>query len=754
MRTLVTCVLVAVLSSQPPLSRRVEFIDTGFENASPVWYDEDADGTIRIHLLYDHERNSPNRAAGHIHFGVLARPGATLTFEFKNLDNVWNGKPGSVARELKAVVISEDGRAWTPVPLESLPGDRVRLTVTMPGPRLFVARVEPYRLSDLDHFLARIRAHRLVDISTIGKTVEGRDLEIVRVGNPNAPYRVFLRARAHPWEPAGNWIVQGLIDRLLRSDEQAKTFLDRYCVYVMPMANKDGVARGRTRFNLRGMDLNRNWDKPADAELSPENHALERWLDAEIASGRRPHLAIELHNDGSGRLHISRPPGPNLQRHLDRMTALERLLRKHTWFTEGSTGQDFRNAGTLGDGWLQRFGIDAVVHEFNCNWIAGVKAHPTGRHWEDYGKALATVFAEYFGLVKPSSGAEAAPVVETVDAALREHQHDLTTKGRTFLEQEAAAASFFMIGELHGDNEIPALVRAIWPALWKAGYRHIAAELSPWTAHRLEFDPNAPARAFSWSRSDVGFVAARREGTNAVLWGCDMEEVRPHLLLQELAAANPTNRELQSAAELTRGGYQRPAAPKLLEHVRNAGAIKDPIVAGVSLRSVIVRTLEIEVDRLSPETRLSASHRREMLSKELFHQYWQTNGNPKVMLRLGRNHLHRGYDRRGVSTLGNFVAELAAQRGLKAFNVAAVAVGGKINYGGRVMDFDERPGDPAFAYLASRASHATTVFDLRPLRQPLHRIPESKRSPAESSLVYWADSYDAILLYREVTPIP
>lgn len=45
----------------------LEFIDTSFENASPAWYERDADGTIQIHLLYDHERASPNRAAGHIH---------------------------------------------------------------------------------------------------------------------------------------------------------------------------------------------------------------------------------------------------------------------------------------------------------------------------------------------------------------------------------------------------------------------------------------------------------------------------------------------------------------------------------------------------------------------------------------------------------------------------------------------------------------------------------------------------------------
>jgi hypothetical protein len=55
------------------------------------------------------------------------------------------------------------------------------------------------------------------------------------------------------------------------------------------------------------------------------------------------------------------------------MKTLETLLRRHTWFTEGTTSPAFRNRGTLGDGWLQRYGIDAAVHEFNCNWIEGLK---------------------------------------------------------------------------------------------------------------------------------------------------------------------------------------------------------------------------------------------------------------------------------------------------------------------------------------------------------------------------------------------
>jgi hypothetical protein len=98
------------------------FIDTGFENASPLWYEHLADKTVLLHLLYDHERASPNRAAGHIHFQLHAAPGTRLTLELTNLNNVWNAKPGSVARELKTLVISQNGSEWKPLETQSLPG--------------------------------------------------------------------------------------------------------------------------------------------------------------------------------------------------------------------------------------------------------------------------------------------------------------------------------------------------------------------------------------------------------------------------------------------------------------------------------------------------------------------------------------------------------------------------------------------------------------------------------------------------------
>jgi hypothetical protein len=95
----------------------------------------------------------------------------------------------------------------------------------------------------------------------------------------------------------------------------------------------------------------------------------------------------------------------------------------------------------------------------------------------------------------------------------------------------------------------------------------------------------------------------------------------------------------------------------------------------------------------------------------------------KVMLRFARNHLHRGYEARGISTLGNFVAELPLMRGKNAFNVGAFGAAGKAARLGSNWDADERQDEPAFALLAEKAKSPATLFDLRPLRALLLDIP-------------------------------
>ncbi len=383
--------------SAGPVKSGLAFINTGFDNASPLQWQVDTNGTVHIFLLYDYERNSPNRAAGHWHFQLQGESGSELTLVLHNFDNIYNGRPGVPVSGKSICYVSADHKQWRVLPTEFLEGNSLRVRVRLDGPSLYVARLEPYGLSDLRRLLEEVRHHRWIQVTEIGKTVEGRPLEMVRIGRKNAPFRVLLRARAHAWEPGGNWVVQGLIRGLLADDEIARRCLQRYCVYVLPMANKDGVSRGGTRFNVLGKDLNRDWDQPAEEQLAPENYALESWVRRMSRSGSPPSFAMDLHNDEQGALHLSRPPIVQLDRHLARLKLFEELLRRHTWFTEGSTGSNARNPGTIGEGLLERYGIDACILELNCNWIAGLKQAPSGAAWEEFGRGLRLVFYEYFG---------------------------------------------------------------------------------------------------------------------------------------------------------------------------------------------------------------------------------------------------------------------------------------------------------------------------------------------------------------------
>lgn len=373
----------------------VLYINSYFENASPLFWEYNPDGSVQITFLYDHERDSPNRASNHWHFQVQSVKGAEVTLILNYFEEVWNGRMSAAYSRIKTFYMSPDGKTWSIILVEAIDEKTLKLKFRMVADKIYLTGVEPYRLSDFERFLDEIKGNPLIEISPVGKTVEGRPLEIIRVGDSNAPYRVFIRARAHPWEAGGNWVVQGLVHSLLEKSEENARYLKKYCVYILPMANKDGVSRGLTRFNSLGKDLNRNWDAPADPVLAPENFAMESWLNKMIAMGKKPHLAIDLHNDSGGRLHISRPD-INLDQYLANMKRFESLLFKYTWFREGSTGSSFRNPGSFGEGLVERFGIDACVLELNRIWIEGLQKEPFGEDWELFGKQLRDVFYNYF----------------------------------------------------------------------------------------------------------------------------------------------------------------------------------------------------------------------------------------------------------------------------------------------------------------------------------------------------------------------
>jgi hypothetical protein len=172
----------------------------------------------------------------------------------------------------------------------------------------------------------------------------------------------------------------------------------------MPMANKDGVARGMTRFNIAGMDLNRKWDKMSDPELCPEKYALEKFIEVLKQEGISPDLGIDIHNDDAGSISFAtHRQGDTL--FLKNARIFEKLMREYTCFSEQVriSWEDRRNKEKFvmfENGLYDRYGIESLVWELNANWINSIAGMPAQDDWIMTGEKLNTVFCEYFESLK------------------------------------------------------------------------------------------------------------------------------------------------------------------------------------------------------------------------------------------------------------------------------------------------------------------------------------------------------------------
>ena len=369
------------------------YINSFIENGSPINWERKGKDTILISLVYNYERVTLNRATEHWHFLINGKAGSDFTLIFKNFDEIYNGQLIQFDSTLfQTCIVSPDGKKWEHVQAEWIEGDRMKVKVHLDTDSLFIAHVEPYRISDLQKMFSEIKDNKLVKITEIGKSVEGRKLNIIRVGREDAPHRLFIRARAHAWEPGGNWVIEGIIKTLLQQTVESKEYLANYVVYILPMANIDGVAHGITRFNLNGMDLNRKLTQPADPVLTPENAAMENWLENMISKEQKPELAIDFHNDTYGPLFFAKIENDD-GKYEKKMRFFVELLKENTWFTGNYS---FADITSFEAGLKKRYNIDAIVFELNAQWIKGLEKKPLAKDWIVLGKQLCKVFNDYF----------------------------------------------------------------------------------------------------------------------------------------------------------------------------------------------------------------------------------------------------------------------------------------------------------------------------------------------------------------------
>ncbi len=132
-----------------------------------------------------------------------------------------------------------------------------------------------------------------VSVEIVGKTFEGRDIEMLTIGKPTKNKKIiWVIARQHPGESMAEWFIEGFLERLLDpNDAVSKKVLEDAYFYVVPNMNIDGSIAGNLRSSASGANLNREWQKPTKKN-SPEVFYVRKKMDA---TGMN--LMLDVHGD-------------------------------------------------------------------------------------------------------------------------------------------------------------------------------------------------------------------------------------------------------------------------------------------------------------------------------------------------------------------------------------------------------------------------------------------------------------------------
>jgi murein tripeptide amidase MpaA len=188
-------------------------------------------------------------------------------------------------------VASYDRENWFRVETE-FDGKVMTIKHTPETDSVYYAYFEPYSWERHLALLGSVEQSDLVRVEDLGSTLDGRDLNLVVVGNPDAEKKVWIIARQHPGESMAEWLVEGTLNALLDpSNPHARRILEKAVLYIVPNMNPDGSVRGNLRTNAAGANLNREWMSPS-LEASPEVYFVKNKI-AEVGCD----LFLDIHGD-------------------------------------------------------------------------------------------------------------------------------------------------------------------------------------------------------------------------------------------------------------------------------------------------------------------------------------------------------------------------------------------------------------------------------------------------------------------------
>jgi hypothetical protein len=173
----------------------------------------------------------------------------TIRFEFTNGEVIGPWGPA----------VSRDGLDWNWLEMDtnvcSSSSSSFQYTFK-PNEVVYFAFGLPYQLCHFEHFYARIARYESVKRHLLAITHQLKAIPLLRIGNEQAKRHLYLTCRHHACESTPSYLLEGLLESLLR---RSSPILQNCLIHYIPFMDMDGVEDGDQGKNRAPHDHNRDY---------------------------------------------------------------------------------------------------------------------------------------------------------------------------------------------------------------------------------------------------------------------------------------------------------------------------------------------------------------------------------------------------------------------------------------------------------------------------------------------------------------
>ena len=168
----------------------------------------------------------------------------------------------------------------------------VEITVAVDKNPIWIMAQELYDSQRVEHWMDSLAQLPFVSKYVIGKSHEGRNMNLMEIKQNEGKRAVTIISRQHPPEVTGFLAMKSFMETLVGDSEQAIKFREHFVVFNVPLMNPDGVDNGHWRHNMGGIDLNRDWQ----AFHQPETKAIRDFLNSKKEDGHEFVFGVDFHS--------------------------------------------------------------------------------------------------------------------------------------------------------------------------------------------------------------------------------------------------------------------------------------------------------------------------------------------------------------------------------------------------------------------------------------------------------------------------